>query len=416
MFKQLLSGNYVEHMQKMAIPLIKESRLKNKDIFDCIINFVSKNNLLISNIKLLIGKQSYWEFVEIYSIDADTIAKQLTKLLCETFEYKFVLKILENENSYTIEYDVKKICTISSLKLYKKYSVDEFISPLKLTVGSNTILSIPPILEIIRLYRDLYNPKEAENWSNILNNIKILENILDKELSNNFALPKKKLNILDENHQDESHQDEKEISKKQIMIKQILLDFIVGSNYLLLEHTIKLKVLTVISKNPIDFDFQIIMRHLGNFYKFGIVYHKKELFLHGEITMERYLFYIIYNDGVKIIKKHILTIYNNLSYELINFIESDKYKVVDPITELRFIYVSIWDLIIAERIRPNKSKFNKNITHLFSLLIHYRKLINIYEYKNNYIGVYTDINITKKINALAKQNVGKYSYYCYEVI
>jgi hypothetical protein len=409
MFRQLISGNYADALIGDAMPTIIHERLKTKDIFDCILKFSFDSKLLISNVNLLLGKQLYWEFVEIYATNADMSAKQLIKQLCEIFDKKFVLKIIDNEDLYVIEYNLQRICTIATLKLYKQYSINEFIAPIEFMLNDYSIQLMPPLLEVIYLYSNLYNPKLAEDWPKTLNVIQQLEVFIDKDL-------KALLTSFDKS--DKIILSDAIISdSKQKNIKPLLLELVSNTNYLLLDYTLELsQILTIISKNTIEYDFQNISNYLTKFVPYGIIYHEQDIYIHRESLMKRYLFYITYNsDSIK--KKHILTLYNNLSYELINYyIPTEKsYKIVDPITELRFIYINIWDRILLQRTQPN-TKFKKDLTMLIAHLKHYKKLINIYEYKQNYTGIYIDINIKKKIKALSSPKLNKYAYYCYEVI
>lgn len=416
MFRQLISGNYAELLISNAMSTIIHERLKTKDIFDHILKFVFNSKLLVSNVNLLLGRQLYWELVEIYAMDADTSAKNLIKQLCKIFDKKFVLKIIDNENLYAIEYNLQRICTISTLKLYKKYSDTDIIMSMDFKLNNFSILLLPPLLEVIYLYNNLYNPNMAESWPSTLDTIQQLELFIDKDL---------KAIVASSDKTDKTVKTDKKVKVDAIAstnskqnIKLLLINLVSNTSYLLLNHTIESsQILTIISKNTIEYDYQTISNFLTKLVPYGVIYHEQELLINREASMKRYLFYITYNNGADIIKKQFLTLYNNLSYELINYyIPPEKsYKIVDPITELRYIYINIWDMLLLHKTHPN-IKLKKNLTILIEQLQHYKKLINIYEYKQNYTGIYIDINIKKKIKALSDPKLNKYAYYCYEVV
>lgn len=419
MFEQLITNKYIKHLQETALPIIELDRSKDNNIYLYILDFINKSSLIISDVDLLLNKQLYWEQIHIYDVDANLTSKKLIKQLCETFGQKFVLKILDNEMQYAIEYNTKRICNINNFKLYKKYSIDKFLYPVQISVDNISILLIPPILEVIDLYKKLYNPNLADDWSDTLLIIQKLEVFVD----NNFKeilLDKKNIKLLTVSDAHIHAQSDAKLSKQR-NLKQPLLDFFSNSDYLILDHTITNDTLIVISRNNIEFDFMSISDYLSTYISMGVIYQKKELYIVKESSMEKYLFYITYNDGAVVKKKHILTIYNNLSYELINFVPIVKYdknyKVVDPITELRFIYIEIFELIISQRIHTNnKINFKQKLSEKLTQLKHYKQLINITEYKPNYSGTYIDINIDKKIKALLRPILHKSSYYCYDII
>jgi hypothetical protein len=418
MFEQLISCNYVKYLQETALPIIKTNNSANDEIYMFIVKFLNLNKLIISDIDLLLKKQLFWRQIEIYCINTDTISKQLIKELCETFSHQFILKILDNGKYYAIEYNTERICSIINLKVYEKYSIREFIAPVTFSVDNVDILLLPPLLEVINLYKQLYNPSMADEWVNILSTIHQLEIYVDKDLKTILS------DISDSKQLDTDivEKNDDKLSKQQ-NLKEILLDFLNNSNYLILNHTMGPdNILGIISRNTIEFDFRIISNYLNNFVKFGITYQEKEIYIPRVNAMEKYDIYLTYNNGVTVVKKHILTIFNNLSYELINFIprviNNNNYKIVDPITEIMFIYISLWKHIISKRIREYKKKeFNKILLEKINTLNYYKNLINISEYKENYIGIYTDANISKKIKALkAPPMVDKSSFYCFEVL
>ena len=453
MFKLLTDNKYSKSLADDAMPYIQIERLKYKAIFDYIIEFCSKEKLIISNIQLLTNTHEYWENINIYSIDSETVAKNLIQKLCNKFDKKFVLKITEWENSYSIEYDLRRLCNISLFKIHEKYDITDFINPIKHIVNDKyEIYLLSPLLEVILLYADLYNPTFASTWEELLIITKQLEIFVDKEFDNILVngLPNKNINKT-------GGESAIKLVTKQVIkpveknITNYVLDFISDTNYLLIndiayaidkmEEVSKFinsstisssKIIEIISKNSIEFDFKALTNYINKFIPNGINYKEELLFLPKEIRMSKHIFYIVYNNGIKSIKEPFLIIYNNLSYELINYIDTTidnlgTFKTADPITQLRFIYISIYEHILQYKISGgshvtknkqsksiNKNDLNSIFTEKIQMLKFYKNKINIYEKKLNYIGIYSDLNITKKNMNILNPNVNKATYYCFD--
>jgi len=406
MFEQLLACKYYEKLKIDAIPYIEIDRSQNSDIYNFILKYAEKNKILVSEISLLLDQHRYWDEINMFSTSADHNANTLTKQLCETFGNCFTLKIFDNDTKYNIEYNLKLVCTFTSYKLYEKYSVNEFVVPVVKKLNGINILLIAPLLEIINLYKILYNPLQYDKWQSTLKNIQQLETLLSASAAQLYITPKKQILEL---------HDSEQINKLNNLQKP-LLTFFSDSQYLLLQHTLD-GVLSVVSKNTAEHDLQLLTNYLKEFSKLGIVYSERNLYLPREFSMKKTIFSTIYNDGKIIKKKNILIIFNNLSYELINFVpfvlHGNNFKVVDPITELRFIYLEIWEILISQKF--TQLKFKQLVNKKFTQLQKYKNLINISEYKKHYVGIYVDTAVKKKLYTLT-QPQKKVSFYCYEIV
>lgn len=406
MFEQLIMCQYPEKLKIDAIPYIEVDRKKNSIIYDTILKYAEKNKILISEISLLLDKHRYWDEINMFTTNAEHSANILTKQLCETFGNCFTLKILNNDTKYNIEYNLKLVCTITSFKVHEKYSLSEFVQPVTKQLNGINILLVSPLLEIINLYKILYNPLQYENWKSTLKKIQSLEILLNTNISQLLVVTKKQISEL---YTDEPINKLKDL-------REPILKFFSDSNYLLLQHTIG-EVLTVISKNTVDHDLNTLTNYLKEFNTLGIVYKERIMYLPNEFSMKKTMFYTISNDGKIIKRKNILIIFNNLTYELINYVplvlHGNNFNIVDPITELRFLYLEIWEILISQKLE--KLKYKQLITKKFKQLEKYKNLINISEYKKNYCGIYLDAVVQKKLYALT-QPQKKYTFYCYEVI
>jgi hypothetical protein len=142
------------------------------------------------------------------------------------------------------------------------------------------------------------------------------------------------------------------------------------------------------------------------------------MYLPNDMVIRKNIIYLFYHDSKdKMIQKPLIEVYNNTSYELINFKVAKPHgiRVADPITQIRFLYINIWTTIIAQKIYGLEfEKFQAHIRHLIEILKFYRKNIDIYTTKKNYFGNYVDLNINKKIMLLDAPQT-KSNFKCFEV-
>ena len=454
MFENILIGNkdkknnFIQNLEADADIEITKDREKYKPIYDYILKISNDMGLIISDIDLLLGRKVYWEFMQIYHKDAIIVSKELLESLCLEFGEKFVLKISEFEESYSIEYNLRRICTIYTLKLFKKYDISEFIKPLEFKSGIHKVKLLPPILEVITLYTYLYNVGMSSDWISILDTIKQVEVFVQNDLDAIIAKATDKVakdnDILllisspfdtgkdaKDTGKDakDTGKDAKDTGKDMQKMKQLhslLLEFVSDSNYLLIhqpttdEPLNEVEELDIISQNSIDSDYKAIIAFLSKFTQEGIVYKEKSLYIHNNYTMKKYAFYILSKSGLETHKKHILNIYNNSAYELISYktitFGQNILKIVDPVVSIKFIYINIWSSILLQRVsKYDLKKYKLYILNQIKLLNMYKEKIDLYTKKVDFIGKYEDIIIHKKKLAIANPNVNKSAFYCHNL-
>jgi len=416
MFSVLIENNFIDELQKRAEKCIIKERNKYKFLHDFILEFCKNNKLIIRNIDFLLDEHKYWDNIDIYSISPETMSKKLLENLCQNFGNKFLLRMNKEGEKYSIQYDLRYICNIQLIQKYNNLSIQQLI-PLNKKNGINLF---PSFLEIIDLYKFLYNPDFAEDWEDLYNKIKKLEkDFFDPQIKKIISNNKLKIN--------------KEKNSEINSIKLLCLEFIKSSNFLIHgdvsyliyqpKKSIKsnideVKYIEIVSENDIKTDFKSFIQFFEKHTKYGFITKKNTLYLPGEILMEIntiYMIYTQYNTKTNI-EIPILEIYNNCSYELIHYHELNDLKVVDAITQLRFLYIKIWHKIIKQKINSNNENECKNYIHyIYEQIKFYREKIDLYECKKNYVGTYVNIDIYEKINKIFNSKL-KYSYYCHNIL
>ncbi len=421
MFKILLENNYSDTLKKNAYEHIKNERMQYKDIIYFILKYISDNKLLISNVDILLDKHKYWDSVNIFTLNVDETAKSLVSKLCKKFNKLFFMKIVNENNEYFIEYNLRKVCILNSIQLYKSYSLYDFISPVKLKIENLTIFVFPYLLEIIHLYGKLYDPSLASDWKDIYADVLKMEIYVDKEINKLLTSTKPKENI--NNSPDEEIIENCNANKcKQnqtanvIEIKKMVLEFFKDGQYILCDEFYDIdnpvNVIEVISDN-VEADYNLLVNYLAKFISYGVTYKKKSIHLPKDFQMEKYNFYVEIPFVKNLKRKHFLTIYNNTSFELINYYEKNHYKYADPITQLKFAYIYIWSINISRKVHSiDHDEFISILKKKKEIIDKLRKKVNIYEIKKNYHGTYISEFINKKMTLTFTNK--KSNYYCHD--
>ncbi len=423
MFEKLMKNDYSDELIRDAKKYIKQDRDSYNKIYEHIIDFCSKNKLIISDPDFLLDQREYWNSIKIFTTNPDTMSKNLLKELCEKFETEFILKIKDMDVLYAIDYNMREMCSFNLIKLYKKFTLYDFIDPVK----HKGIYLMPPFIEIIELYTRLYNPTEYDNWPELLETISKLNPSIDKYFKKILSIKNNdQLSELFSTHftgKNKLQSKEKKVYPEFMFIKKILLKYINDSDYITVNNTAYNietdieddSVIEVISKHNIDNDYKILSKYMDKETNYGIVFSTKELYIPGELLASKYVIYILVPIGKDFKKIHIMNIYNNMNYELVNYYIKNGYKIADPITQMKFIYCSIWNSIIAQKVHGlNIEDFHNYLREKIKFLDFFRSKINIYDKKENYDGVYINIQTEKKISALSGVPY-KSSYLCYEI-
>ena len=402
------------------------------NLFDFILNYVNNTDLIISDLELLLGQKIYWDNILIYALDAEATAIDLVKKLCKTYGNLFILRISEYDFTFYIEYKVRKMCTITKLIIYDKYAIDTIIAPTIINYNGNKQLKLlPALIEIINLYDFLYDPKNYTEWENVLENINKLEVMALKDIQSNLKTNNEKLEVspsfITTKLLNNKNKMGKMGKKEKILKVETLLEFVADTDYLIISNLDNLdkfnhdlEVLEIISKNDIDFDIEFLQKFL-NKYDISIVYKERTLYIPKEHAMTKYNIYMQYNNGKDIIKQRIMSIYNNTTYQLVNYenrvINGKLYKMVDSVTVIKFIYLSIWTNIIYHKISTYDDKvFKEFINTKLLLLKYYKSKMNInWQEKTNFVGIYINPLVNKKILNIKNLNKNKTNYYCFEL-
>jgi hypothetical protein len=390
LYTTILEHGFIDYLNKQADLVIQVDRRTNDDKYDFITEYISKNNLMISSISLLFNEHKHWDdIIEIYDEDPKGVMEKLTAELCKVFDKKFVLNEVIIGEEYRIDFEMRKIC----IAMVISSDVKKILEPSIVYFGKMKITLIPPIIHLINLCTKLYDPSEAAAWPKILDTIKRLYSIVGK---NTLKLAGDTTDIADTGP-----------------ISKIIYEFTSNSDYIFLDVPDS-GVPSIISQKPIETDFKSISLFLKRSTQLVLTYSEQNMYLSNFGSMLKK--HIIYNEK-QLKRVPILYIYNNTSYELVNYtfasIGTYNFKIADPTTKLAFLFINIWEALVIKKIyNRNYSKYY--IKDLFKSIYKAMDDIDIYDEKLNYFGVYVDKVIFKKTMSIS--DIQKFILYCYELM
>ena len=434
MFKQLLTTDFFQVVSDKAQKnIIKDDRNKYKEIFDETRAIIANDPIIIlSNINTILKEK---EPLENAMVIYTTHTRRTTTLITNHIHKKIgklaqMRAIIPNEE-YEIMYNLRGLIKLYNIERYKNIDIPDLLNAVKI----NNLYYFPPEIELMDIYHKLYLPNYYDDWNTLLQQEKLLYNIITKGTSQN----KKEIK--------ESKKESKEIKneskdncttckdKRQIdinNIKHLMLKFFDNENYVLIgdvAHKLinsKLsdndnisKNIQIISENNIEQDYQNIVNYLSLYTKHGIYYKKKKLYIPKDNRIFKYTLFIKYptitsSKGSRGIDKQFLDIYNCTEFELIPYIPKKhnniSLRVGNLFVQMRFLLIDLWLYRVLKYLKDIDDKvFNEKCLNIYTTMNTIKKLLPI-SFKDKYMGINYDEKIAQKIS-ISENNIKKSSYY-----
>src|SRR6185369_12836507 len=361
LYTNILKHNFIEYLNKQVEIVIQDDRRSNDDKYDFITKYISENKLMIDNVTILLNEHKHWEdIVQIYDENPKDIMETLVTELCKIFDKKFVLKEVIIAEEYHIDYELRRLCTAVVISP----DVKKILEPSIAYLGKSKITLIPPIIQLINLSTKLYDPAEAGKWPKILETIKKLHLLLDKD-----AL----ISVVDNIKGGFLNKQSQKKGAAQPFIKKIY-EFISDSDYILLDipdtSGANDVIPSILSQMSIETDFRSINMFIKQSTSISLTYSEQDMYLSNFGNMIRkYIIYDTTNIGKKLKRIPLLYIYNNTSYELVNYtfatVGKCNFKIADPVTKLAFLYIDIWEVTALKHIYKHHDHDKKYLANLF---------------------------------------------------
>lgn len=428
MFKNLLKTNFFQEIsQEAEAGIIKEDRLRYKEVFDETRDIIKNDDIIIlSDIDIImnyINKKNKKEIIQknmtIYTTHPRRTTTMITNNIHEKNGKFVVMKAVIPNLEYDIFYDMRSLIKIYHIDRYKNINIPQLFNAIKI----DNLNYFPPEIELMDIYHKLYLPNYNEEWESILTQEKILyeycikntDVITGGKSADTCIDCKKRRNVSINN------------------IKLLLINFLDNCNYILIGELAKKLIndekfdeisenIQIITENPIEQDYNIIVNFLSVYTNYGIHYKKQKLYTPKDNRIYKHTFYINYpsitsntSDGSRGIDKQFLDIYNCGTFEIIPYIEK-KYnnitlRVGNLFVQLRFLLLDLWLYrVLYEHVKILDDKeFKETVKYIFDTMKLMKKKLP-FDFKNKYMGINYDEKIEKKI-VISEKNIHKSSYY-----
>lgn len=426
----------------------KNMRIHYEPFFITAEKYIAENKIIIggdNGIHTLLGhKRNKDSFkYELYTDEPFKHAKELANALYATklskdnpINKKYIntqTKLKYREFSVSI--NTRELFMIYSLSDYEGIKLRDLVDPVeaKGLFSGISVLCMNREVQLMELYRKLYNPLLADDWISLL----IIENeLFGEKKDGGRRMPKQKINKNAPDIPREYYQRQK---WKQNIEKQILEKFVANAKYtnlligdyaMAMSENVKVSEprLQFISQFDIKAIISIISKILKQFLRNSYVVHSEhKLNIPTDFRIRKYILYIKDNRGNQIA---IADVYNSLQYDVIPYDVIDgmnvnitdienklntkmylngRYKVGSSFVLMRYRMLDLWSLgiIYNKNKLRNKSndKTNQQIENIVNEVNEYRKdtmLIigqtpdKIFPPPDNYLGNYIDEAIAKK--------------------
>ena len=424
MFGKLCDTDFNDRVNKNAEILIKKDRMKFLEVYKVVENYCKDTNIVLSDIEKLTNENKTNFKYELYCESAYKHANNLANLIHKNVGEWVKLKTIVEYQEFIIEYDMRPLICIYNLKNVKNVTLHNLILPVKI----DDIFYMSPEMEIIEIYHKLYSPNFADEWENLIHHEIKLYSMIEKRISKGiFGGKKPKKDIPDLKYLKYLVLSEfcGEFVKNYTVIGQWALDLIEkGKNSRLKLGSVE--KLQLITSTDVDKSIEDITNFLKMHTNNKIIYQKQDLRIPNDFRTNRYTIYIEIGRGSKIKKKAIIDIFDCGTFELIPYVpvsvvrsnKSNKSKdfvvrVGNPFVLLRFLMIDIWIIRVINKLGFLNDRASQNKTKYILSTVKKIKSSDMLFINNafgvDYVGVYKDYFISKKINNLSGKAF--YPYY-----
>lgn len=402
----------------------KTSILKDRERFSSIYKIIEdycsdpriSKYVIISNLdKILNNEESGIDrLYEIYCENPFYHAKQLAmKFLAVGKWCKLTTKITNQE--FEIEYDARKMVSIYTLELANKQNANISLTDLLSPITIGNINYMPPELEIIDIYKRLYLPNHAEEWTTLIQHETTLLSLIKTrniEYGSNYEgeiIRRKKSNIED----------------IKMSILNILPNVVVLGHWAVNcinvfetkntpeSHVDKLQVISQETEKVVNYVIDFLKKE-----NIQATYREQYVHLPKDFRIRRYTLYILKKNK----EFPFMDIFNSAEFELIPFIDfkpqqdtlstsqssqsiqpfENNIKIANPYVLLRFAVIDLWNLKFIEKLgKIDKSAFEMKIASLFELIYKIKKSNWMKQaFGTKYIGINVNYLIAKKQETL----------------
>ena len=389
---KLLETDFIDEIEKKAYIKSKQMRKKFVFIFDFIKKFCIDNKLIISDVNKICGiKDELNMIINIYSTNPLKYSNLLINKLFLDLKNKKYLKLstIQKNEEFMLYYNFKPIVIFNKLHKFRETKI---ILPKII----DNLQYLPSNIEIIDIYKSLYDINQFSDYDK---NLKI-EKILFNDIESN-----KEKNILGSGKCDKFKRDIVDAIKIYLVKKWIRKNnniILIGAwahdwyknRKNICTNNEKVQIITNININNI---FVELENEINKISTKKIHFRKNIIGIPKDPYTIRYTFYINFQTIKGITEKPFLDIFNSTEHNLIPNITIDKVKLGTKFVILRYLFIDIWILkFILEVGKLPRYKILNKIHIMWKYINFFKNNYEIDIKKIEFNGIFQDHIIYKK--------------------
>lgn len=439
----LISDNFIDEQENIAKETyVKQDRIRFREIFIIVRNYIYKNDLIESNIDFLLEPEKandiiYDEDIVIYTVNPYKVGVDLSNLIFTHIGNEVQLNTVVQYNKLQIQFANRRLITLQKITSEKnlqtvlsiirpikiqynyckiandntvsKNNIDQLDKELNLMYGKKKELNIlPPDVEMIILYHKLYSPEFYSDYSILKKQVKKLCSTMIYRIQNPLILgaaQKKSSSIsIDFKLKTDimlslANTENIILGAWGILLKQNnSMNFVKDpKNFNLLNSKIE-----IISDGDVNKFFNYLTSKIKNTVEYEFFYKKRTTNIVGDTRIEKSTIYIKLKNGKE---KNLMDVYNSISYEIVPAIELKtdigKYLIGSKYVLQRFLLIEfmVIRMLYISKILNNQTiaKLADNVYKKINAVNKFNETPKKYKYKGIYFneGLYYKINKAK---------------------
>lgn len=407
-FVETLKSDFMKNTLAKAQPIVDEDRQRYKIIWEVLLQYCKEKELIISDKLAFFKSKKIRDSYSVYAINPFRHALEITNRLYKKLPEKLIrLNTVKIYEEFTIEIDTRVLITIFTIQKYKEYNNKQLTNAFLI----NEVYYMPPEIEIIEVYNDLYNPAKFAEWKDLTEiEGKLYELVIErndagilgsgisckkirKEFTENFKIELIKKWCVENTHI--------------VVIGNWALEILNKTLKDLCGTGEKLQIIS-------DIEPVTLLNELNDFLNENnddeenpspsIKYREQDLHIPKDFRTRRYTYYVVLNTTKGVIEKPILDLFNSAEFELIPYQKISGINLGSKYVILRFLFIDLWIIRLIEIFGViSKDILKEKIKKIMKIIfaIHQMKDSLI-----NFLGCYRDYMIDKKLSNLNSSNKG----------
>lgn len=435
--------------------MIRTDRMRFSEVYRITEEYCRNNVVIISRVdKIVSESDEKKEFGDVYNLYCSfpyKHATNLSNLIHDGVGEWVKMRTIVGYQEFVIEYDMRPLINLYSIDAQKNVKLHALIMPMKI----DNLFYMSPEIEIIDVYHKLYSPNESDNWADLLETeTKLYDLLLRRMKSGVFGGA--------ENVSAPSPEDNTDLQYLKYLVLsefcgEFIKDYVVVGHWAL--HVVEaskeddykmrssVEKIQVVTSIDIEKAVEDIVQFLKKYTNAKIVSRVQDLHIPKDFRINRYTIYIgVPSKNNEIKEKAFMDIFNCGNFELIPYIpvslntrygsmvkdvnydenhnrrrlkkssrwrrgggesyDSDEFlvKIGNPFVLMRFLIIDLWIIrvihgmgYLTTNMLRTKTKYIMHVVEKIKdpSLGLLEKMFGV-----DYVGVYKDYDISKKINNL----------------